>query len=46
MLTICVKIIVNISTINYSFVLSLGQIVIFASCIVRQVVEIEEGRLL
>ena len=37
MLTIFVKFIVNIPIINYSFVFSLGQIVIFASCIVRQV---------
>ena len=37
MLTIFVKFRVQISTINYSFVFSLGQIVIFALCIVRQV---------
>ena len=38
MLTIFVKkIIVKMSTINYYFVFSLGQIVIFASCIVGQV---------
>ena len=37
MLTIFVKFRVQISTINYSLVFSLGQIVIFASCIVRQV---------